>query len=100
MWGEEERRIISFLTESSGNLEMLEVLEKLVRADIEKWMEESGEKDASVFRKRLEELMNYGLVSKVVEGEEIKKEYYFLTQKGESILSFLKSTKRGSAKLE
>ncbi|MBC7110087.1 MAG: hypothetical protein H5T46_03635 [Archaeoglobi archaeon] len=79
---------------------MLEVLEKLVRADIEKWMEESGEKDASVFRKRLEELMNYGLVSKVVEGEEIKKEYYFLTQKGESILSFLKSTKRGSAKLE
>lgn len=44
--------------------------------------------------------MNYGLVSKVVEGEEIKKEYYFLTQKGESILSFLKSTKRGSAKLE
>ncbi|MBC7115194.1 MAG: hypothetical protein H5T47_06190 [Archaeoglobi archaeon] len=94
MWGKEERRIISFLTSSSGNLEMLEALEKLGRADIKKWMEESGTEDESIFRKRLEELMNYGLVSKTVEEDEIKKEYYFLTQKGESILSFIKSTKK------
>jgi len=73
---------------------MLMALEKLGKATISEWMSEVGESDESVFRKRLEELINYGLVTKVSEIDVEEKEYYFLTQKGEGFLNFVKSLRK------
>jgi len=77
---------------------MLIALERLGRAEIDEWMREVEEEDRSTFRKRLEELMNYGLISKVVEGDDVRKEYYYLTPRGEGFLEFIKSAKKSSEK--